>query len=207
MCNCPLLTAKEMKSSLRGGIDLKVSAEKDICVSRWLDNGVVTLASTFADVEQIDEVRRWSKSAKEHIMVDPPHFIGVYNHYMGGTDKIDYIISLNRITAKTRKWPVRMFFHFLDLAVVSSSSDYRSFELDYGTLKSNISDILTFRNEVGRALTMATVPSRSANRPRLELHSAGSLASPPQKRDRKYSCQCRMCGMIFLIIGQIVLMG
>ena len=55
-----------------GGIDFKVSAEKDICVSRWLDNGVVTLASTFAVVEPIDQVRRWSESAKEHIMIDRP---------------------------------------------------------------------------------------------------------------------------------------
>ena len=58
MCKCPLLTEKEKKSGPRGGIDFKVSAEKDICVSRWLDNGVVTLASTFAGVEPIDQVRR-----------------------------------------------------------------------------------------------------------------------------------------------------
>ena len=32
---------------------------------------------------------------------------------------------------------------------------------------------------------MATVPARSTDRPRSELHSAGSLASPPQKRAKK----------------------
>ena len=77
ICNCPLLTEKEIKSGPRGGIDFKVSAEKDICVSRWLDNGVVTLASTFAGVEPIDQVRRWSESAKEH-MIDRSHSIAVY---------------------------------------------------------------------------------------------------------------------------------
>ena len=58
MCNCPLLTEKETKSGPRGGIDFKVSIAKDICVSRWLDNGVVTLALTFAGVKTIDQVRR-----------------------------------------------------------------------------------------------------------------------------------------------------
>ena len=164
MCNCPLLTEKETKSGPRDGIDFKVSAEKDICVSRWLDNGVVTLASTFEGVEPIDQVRRWSESAKEHIMIDRPHSIAVYNNYMGGVDKIDYLISLHRIKAKTRKWPVCMFFHFLDLAVANSWLEYRDFELKHGTPKSNIPDLLAFRNEVGRALTMATVPARSADR-------------------------------------------
>ena len=70
-----------------GGNNFKVTAKKDICVSRWLDNGVVAIASTFAGVEPIDQVRR-SESAKEHIMIDRPHSIGVYNNYMSGVDKI-----------------------------------------------------------------------------------------------------------------------
>ena len=80
----------------------------------------MTLASTFASVEPIDQVRRWSEAAKEHIMIDRPHSIGVYNNDMGGRNKIDYLISLYRIKAKTRECPVRMFFYFLDLAVTNS---------------------------------------------------------------------------------------
>ena len=44
---------------------------------------------------------------------------------------------------------------------------------------------MAFRNEVGCVLTMATVPARSANRLRSELHRARSLGSPPQKRAKK----------------------
>ena len=139
----------------------------------------MTLASTFAGVEPIDQVRCWSESAKEHIIIYRPHSIGVYNNYMGGVDKIDYLISLYRIKAKTRKWPVRMISHFLDLAVANSWLEYCDFELEHGTPKINISDLLAFRNKVGRALTVATVPARS------ELRSAGSLASPSQKRAKK----------------------
>ena len=78
-----------------------------------------------------------------------------------------------------------MFFHFLDLAVANSSLEYCDFELEHGTPKSTIFDLLAFRNEGGRTLTMATVSARSADRPRSELHSAGFLASPPQKRAKK----------------------
>ena len=96
MCNCPLPTEKEIKSSPRGEIDFKVSSEKDICVSRWLDNGVVTLASNFACVEPIDQVRRWSESAKEHIIIDRPHSIAVYNNYMDGVDRLSYFSAQNQ---------------------------------------------------------------------------------------------------------------
>ena len=163
----------------------------------------MTLASTFAGVEPIDQVRCWSESAKEHIMIDRPHSIGVYNNYMGGVDKIDYLVSLYRIRAKTRKWPVRMFFHFLDLAVANSWLEYCDFELEHGTPKSNISDLLAFRNKVGRALTMATVPARSTDRHRSEMHSTRSLASPPQK-GQKTIMLVQDVRMIFLVFGQIV---
>ena len=95
----------------------------------------MTIASTFAGVEPIDQVRRWSEFSKKHIMIDRPHSIGVYNNYMGGVDKIDYLISLYRIKVKTRKWLVHMFFHFLDLAVASFWLEYCDFELEHGTLK------------------------------------------------------------------------
>ena len=78
-----------------------------------------------------------------------------------------------------------MFFHFLDLAVANSSLEYCNFELEDGTPKSKISDLLALQNEVGHALAMATAQARSADRPRSELHSARSLASPPQKRSKK----------------------
>jgi hypothetical protein len=115
---CVLKTEKEL--GYRGAIDSKVSKQGDVCVVRWLDNGVVTLASTLAGVEPQDKVKRWSNSAKEHIDVDRPRAVQLYNNFMGGVDKIDFLISLYRIRAKTRKWPVRMIFHFLDFALANS---------------------------------------------------------------------------------------
>ena len=51
----------------------------------------MTLASTFAGVGPIDQVRRWSESAKENIMIDHTDSTGVYNNNMGGVGKIDYL--------------------------------------------------------------------------------------------------------------------
>jgi hypothetical protein len=42
------------------------------------------MASTFVGLEPMDKVKRWSESKKEHIMVDRPKSIQVYNEYMGG---------------------------------------------------------------------------------------------------------------------------
>lgn len=101
----------------------KVSAEGDICVVRWLDNGVVTLVSTTAGDQPRDQVRRWSESAKTYIPQLRSLLIGhtPYRCTMiiwgVSLDKLDFRISLYRINAKTRKWPVRMIFHFLDFAL------------------------------------------------------------------------------------------
>ena len=62
----------------------KVSSEGDICLTRWQDNGAVTLASSFLGIGEKDQVKRWSASAKAHIMVDGPMYVQVYNDYMGG---------------------------------------------------------------------------------------------------------------------------
>lgn len=87
-------------------------------------------------------MKRWSKSAKEHIDVDRPYTIQLYNNFIGGVDKIDFLISLYNIHAKTSKWPVGVIFHFLHLALVISWLEYRDFEIEEGTPKSNIYDLL-----------------------------------------------------------------
>ena len=37
-----------------------------------MDNGIVTLASSFCGKNEVDQVKRWSESAKKHLMVDRP---------------------------------------------------------------------------------------------------------------------------------------
>ena len=136
MMGCQLKSERQLGE--REAIVYKVSCDGDICVVRWLDNRVVTLASTFAAVELRDKVKRWSTFAKEHIEVSRPFAVKVYNCYMGGVDKVDFLISLYRISARTKKWPVRVMFHLLDLSLANSWLQYRDCALTNGTQKSNI---------------------------------------------------------------------
>nr|XP_039255170.1 piggyBac transposable element-derived protein 3-like [Styela clava] len=99
LMGCELKSEKDLKKKGRGAIDYKVSDKGDICVVRWMDNGAVTLASSFAGVDEKDQVRRWRASTKEHIMVERPKCVQVYNDNMGGVDKLDFLISLYRTKA------------------------------------------------------------------------------------------------------------
>lgn len=186
MMGCLLKTEKELEKLGRSVTDSKVSSKGDICVVRWLDNSVVTLGSTLSGVEPRDQVKHWSESAKNHIYVNRPHAVKVYNDDMGGMDKIDFLISLYcRIQAKTRKWPVRMIFHFLDFAVTNSWLEYHDFELEHGTPKSQVVDLLGFRDEVSHALIQCQLIQncRSVGRPRLSNENdAGEVE--PLKRAR-----------------------
>ncbi|XP_072033257.1 piggyBac transposable element-derived protein 3-like [Amphiura filiformis] len=60
---CELKSDKDLKKEGRGAMESKVTAEGDICVTRWQDNGTVTMASSFVGVEEKDQVRRWSEAA------------------------------------------------------------------------------------------------------------------------------------------------
>ena len=117
---CCLKEAKDLKKEGRGAMDSKVSKEKNICVVRWFDNSVVTLASSFVGVESIDYVRRWSAAEKEYLMVCRPACVQVYNEFMGGVYKLDSLISYYRIRGKLKKWPLRVFYHFVDFALANS---------------------------------------------------------------------------------------
>merc|ERR1712121_69811 len=46
--------------------------------------------------------------------------IGQYNKCIGGIDKIDMLIALHSCKFKVRTWPMKIFFHLLDLTVVNA---------------------------------------------------------------------------------------
>ena len=132
---------------------LKVSKEKDICVVRWCDNSAVTLASSFAGVEPIDHVRRWSVAEKKFVMICRAACVQVYNEFMGGVDKFDDLISYYRIRSKTKKWPLQVMYHFVDFALANSWLEYRNIEILNGNKE--YLDFLSFRNEAADALLKA----------------------------------------------------
>jgi len=123
----PGLSEKEMKKKGRGTMSEYVTnvAGVEMSCVRWYDNKIVSMLSTFAGVEPVDKVKRWSTRDKKYIEIDRPHVIKVYNEHMGGVDLLDSLLGLYRIRIRSKKWYHRMFFHILDLSIVNAWLLYR----------------------------------------------------------------------------------
>ncbi|KAH8023981.1 hypothetical protein HPB51_020654 [Rhipicephalus microplus] len=104
---CQLKGEKEMRKDERGSTNIKVTEAGDVALVRWKDNNLVTVASTQVSTGETKAVSRWSSSKKERIEVERPQAILEYNRHMGGVDKLDFIMPLYHIRAKTKKIAVK----------------------------------------------------------------------------------------------------
>lgn len=198
---CPLKSEAELKKEGRGAVDEAVPVEEDFCVVRWLDNGVVTLASSYVGTDYVDKVRRWSASQKQHVEIARPEIVKEYCAFMGGVDKMDFLISLYRIKLKTRKWTLKVIFHMVDLAVCNSWLQYqRDMDLTHRSKKERM-DLLTFRNTIAEALilmeeTNSSSTTRKRGRPRSipseeEDGDEDEPQSHPEKKAKKANQETR----------------
>jgi hypothetical protein len=51
----------------------------------------------------MDNIRRWS-TQKQHVEITRPEIVKEYCAFMGGVDKMDFLIALYRVKLKTSKW-------------------------------------------------------------------------------------------------------
>ena len=58
MSGCQLKEEKELKKNGRWATDMKITDNGGICVVRWMDNGIVTLAFSFSGKNEVDQVKR-----------------------------------------------------------------------------------------------------------------------------------------------------
>ncbi|XP_059166991.1 microtubule-associated protein futsch-like isoform X4 [Physella acuta] len=149
LMGCNLKTEKELQEEGTGYVDSKVTPEGDVCLLRWLDNGPVTLASNFVKVG--NEGKKWSNAKQGYVLDDMPKCVQMYKEYVGVVDKMDCLISRYKIRSKTKKWPVRMIFHFVDFALANSWLEYRDLEINNRRGRWFL-DFLNFRNEVADTL-------------------------------------------------------
>lgn len=144
------ISFKDDKKMKRGEVDQRVS--NDVALVKWKDSKTVLMASNCTGGTGIEVVKRYDKKAKSYIDVDAPKIITSYNAFMGGVDVLDQSMEYYRTFIKTRKWPLKVILHFIDLAMVNSWRLYRSDSLAKGVPKSNIKDLLAFRFEVAETL-------------------------------------------------------
>ena len=69
--------------------------DKDIgiCITRWKDSKVVTMASTYGGVNPIKKAQRYSKAEKKRVEITQPNVVAEYNYGMGGVDRFDQNIA------------------------------------------------------------------------------------------------------------------
>ncbi|KAB0804468.1 hypothetical protein PPYR_01438 [Photinus pyralis] len=109
----------------RGISEHKITEDNKIAAVRWFDNKVVNMASNFAAIEPTDTVKRWGKKQKAYVQIQRPLVIALYNKSMGGVDKSGFLVSLYRTFIRSRKWTLRVIFHYFKASVCNSWLEYR----------------------------------------------------------------------------------
>ena len=119
---CNLLQDKELKRNGRGSFDEKESknGRTTIRAIKWYDSKAVTFLTSFESAYPVETVQRWDKSSKSKTDIPCPKVVQTYNKFMGGVDLLDSLIGLYRIKLRSKKFYHRIFFHFLDVSVVTS---------------------------------------------------------------------------------------
>lgn len=110
---------KSDKSLKMGESDYAISNE--ISVSKWMDRGkksVVTVSTMHNPSESTTVKRRNKEGVRVDIIC--PKSIYDYNKYMGGVDHFDQLIECYNISWKSRRWWMKLFYHFCDTAIVNS---------------------------------------------------------------------------------------
>lgn len=163
--NCQLPSDKEIsKEPIGHSVEYIANVHGvDITTVLWKDTKAVRLASTYVGVQPFqktvaitspNKAVRYNRKDKSYISIDCPRIIREYNHHMGGVDLMDGLLGRYQITMKTHSASKRLFFHFIDMAVVNAYLLYRRF---HGKNSLNLPD---FREEVAEALCYAGVKGR-----------------------------------------------
>lgn len=168
--NCPLPSIAQIDKKERGtasSVSGKIHS-KDIKVTRWKDNAVVTVCSTIHGENPTGKVKRWSKKDNKHVQIDIPKAVQVYNSNMGGTDRMDQNINAYRIGIRGKKWWWCLFTWMVDAAMHNAWQIARS----RGT---NI-DQLMFRREVAMTyLLVYKLEPKTPGRRRLSVPGVNEM--------------------------------
>jgi len=113
----PAVVRKRYVKKIRGFFESRVCKSDDIIITRWVDNAVVTMASTGHGELPLSSVQRYSQAEKKRIYVSRPFNIGEYNEYMGITYRMEEHISLYRIGIRDKKWGWSLFTWPIDISV------------------------------------------------------------------------------------------
>jgi hypothetical protein len=135
---------------------------------------------------------RKQKNSQPNISIKRPEVISRYNENMGGVDLLDQLISYYRIFIKSRKWTLRVFFHFMDFALAASWLEYRA-DCNRNNIPSKKQlDLLNFRLEVTECLLLEEKTAKR-QRGRPSLNASDCSEAPIYKRRCEYKPPTAVC--------------
>lgn len=149
---CDLTSEKELKKQGRRSYDFRIAEEEDVVIVRWYDNGPINMLSTVVGLGNITTIKRWSEATKQHVDIDCPQVITEYNQFTGGVEKLDFLMSLDPLLAKTKKWPMRVISQFIGFAVCKSWLEYIRDANAEGLPKNEVKDVMEFQSDIARSL-------------------------------------------------------
>ena len=147
-----------MKKEPRGSYDAVTDKTSSLCVVRWHNSKVVTVASTHVGVQPLQTAARFSSAEKKRITVDQPKVVQLYNYGVGGVDRLDQNLSCYMIQHRTKKWYWPIFRFYVGVGVHNVFHRYRLQEKTPGVPEH---DLLSFRREIAQVY-VKILSSRSA---------------------------------------------
>lgn len=174
---------KVMRKKGRGAFVSRVEEKTNVICTRWHDNKVVSLVSSYVGTDPVSIARRWDKKEKQFLEVTRPAIVTEYNRFMGGIDLLNMCSGLYRFPIRSHRWYLYVFYHTLRMALVNAWFVYKRFHEIEGTPKNQVMKLRTFQAVCAQSLTTAgRGKKRARGRPTAEEQEVLALQSPPCKR-------------------------
>jgi DNA excision repair protein ERCC-6 len=107
--------------------------------------GMITVLSLLpqsgAGIDPLCLVSRYSQKLKTKIQDQQPNIIKVYNHFMGGVDRVDQNIDKYRASIRGKKWYLSPLMFYFELVLQNSWQLHKAYD-------EKPMDLLEFRRRV-----------------------------------------------------------
>ena len=152
---------KELEKLKDGEIQY-LRCNQKVLLSAWKDHKLVLSVSNFHCPKEVRKEMRARKAKdntsntdtkKEIIEVEVPEAIADYNKFMGGVDNFDQLHCYYIPELKSRRWYIKIFFHFLEISIINSYIIYKKIYID---ANSKYLSHLEYRKEIIRDLIRET---------------------------------------------------
>lgn len=191
--NILLPNEKDFLKKPRGSSDYCLANinNQEVFATCWRDNKVVTLLSTFVEIDPMSKVKRFSKTENKSIEIDCPNIVNVYNKHMGGVDLLDSLLGRQKIKIRSRKWYLRIFYHLLDVTVVNSWLLHKRIIAQKNKTRDNVEKPMTlsaFKEDlaislckVGQSINTRGRPSNTIENALIQKSKKPNASKPPNQ--------------------------